>query len=157
MEESKKYFEAAIAEFEALRDDANVALVVNNLGRNSTDFWPNCPKYTCLQSSTQMSKCILNCATGPAGAAGRALLRAGAAAAALAAGGRVLPEGSRALRGRAAGGSQDALPGTYVWVLGTSVCHLLNLYVLREFLIILSIMLIITNYHRVERNYLLFK
>ena len=32
MEESKKYFEAAIAEFEALRDDANVALVVNNLG-----------------------------------------------------------------------------------------------------------------------------
>ena len=32
MEESKKYFEAAITEFEALRDDANVALVVNNLG-----------------------------------------------------------------------------------------------------------------------------
>ena len=32
VEESKKYFEAAISEFEALRDDANVALVVNNLG-----------------------------------------------------------------------------------------------------------------------------
>ena len=59
-----------------------------------------------------MSKCLLNCATGPAGAAGRALLRAGAAAAALAAGGRILPEGSRPLRGRAAGGSQDAIPGT---------------------------------------------
>ena len=40
VEESKKYFEAAISEFEALRDDANVALVVNNLGGNSIgQFW----------------------------------------------------------------------------------------------------------------------
>ena len=31
VEESKKHFQLAIAEFEALRDDANVALVVNNL------------------------------------------------------------------------------------------------------------------------------
>ena len=37
VEESKKYFEAAISEFEALRDDANVALVVNNLGGNSIE------------------------------------------------------------------------------------------------------------------------
>ena len=108
MEESKKYFEAAIAGFEALRDDANVALVVNNLGGNSTDRLPNfLPKLVTKihqEIFNCRSKWLLNCTPGPAGAAGRALLRAGSAAAALAARGRLLPEGSRPLRGGAQGG-----------------------------------------------------